>query len=288
MTTASTSRPELAQALASLRQAFITVAVFSFFLNLLMLTPSVYMLQIYDRALNSRNMTTLIMLTLITLGLFALMSAMEWIRSMLLVRIGARLDLQMNQRVFDATFERNLRLAGQNPAQALHDLTSMRQTLTGAGAVAIADAPWMPIYVLVVFLFHWQLGVFALLGVLLLVGLAIVNERVSAAPLAEAQRLSMAAAAQANSHLRNAEVIEAMGMLPTIRERWLQLHRKFLVQQAVASDRAGVLSALTRFARISLQSLALGFGALLAINGEVTSGMMIAASILVGRALAPV
>ncbi len=288
MTTASTSRPELAQALASLRQAFITVAVFSFFLNLLMLTPSVYMLQIYDRALNSRNMTTLIMLTLITLGLFALMSAMEWIRSMLLVRIGARLDLQMNQRVFDATFERNLRLAGQNPAQALHDLTSMRQTLTGAGVVAIADAPWMPIYVLVVFLFHWQLGVFALLGVLLLVGLAIVNERVSAAPLAEAQRLSMAAAAQANSHLRNAEVIEAMGMLPTIRERWLQLHRKFLVQQAVASDRAGVLSALTRFARISLQSLALGFGALLAINGEVTSGMMIAASILVGRALAPV
>lgn len=288
MTTASSPRSELALALASLRQAFITVAIFSFFLNLLMLTPSVYMLQIYDRALNSRNITTLIMLTLITLGLFALMSAMEWIRSMLLVRIGARLDLQMNQRVFNATFERNLRLAGQNPAQALHDLTAMRQTLTGAGVVAIADAPWMPIYVLVIFLFHWQLGVFALSGVFLLVGLAIVNERVSAAPLAEAQRLSMAASAQANSHLRNAEVIEAMGMLPSIRERWLQLHRKFLAQQAVASDRAGVLTALTRFVRISLQSLALGFGALLAINGEVTSGMMIAASILVGRALAPV
>ncbi len=288
MTTASSPRSELAQALASLREAFLTVAVFSFFLNLLMLTPSIYMLQIYDRALNSRNMTTLIMLTLITLGMFALMSAMEWIRSMVLVRIGARLDLQMNQRVFDATFERNLRLAGQNPAQALHDLTSMRQTLTGAGVIAIADAPWMPIYVLVIFLFHWQLGVFALLGVLLLVSLAIVNERISAAPLAEAQRLSMAAAAQANSHLRNAEVIEAMGMLPTIRERWLQLHRKFLIQQAVASDRAGVLTAVTRFVRISLQSLALGFGALLAINGDVTSGMMIAASILVGRALAPV
>ncbi|MBL8397677.1 MAG: type I secretion system permease/ATPase [Candidatus Accumulibacter sp.] len=288
MTSASIPRSELAHALASLRQTFITVGAFSFFLNLLMLTPSIYMLQIYDRALGSRNMTTLLMLTLITLGLFALMSAMEWIRSMVLVRVGARLDLEMNQRIFDATFERNLRMAGQNPAQALHDLTTMRQTLTGAGLIAVTDAPWMPIYIVVIFIFHWQLGIFALLGVLLLIGLAIVNERVSAAPLAEAQRLSIAASTQANNHLRNAEVIEAMGMLPSIRNRWLQLHQKFLLQQAMASDRAGVLNALTRFARISLQSLSLGFGALLAINGEVTSGMMIAASILVGRALAPV
>ena len=281
-------RPELERVLLSFRQAFMTVGAFSFFTNLLMLTPSIYMLQLYDRALGSRNPTTLLMLTLIALGLLALMSLLEWIRSMVLVRVGARLDLDVNQRIFNATFERNLRQAGQNPAQALHDLASMRQTLTGAGLVALTDAPWMPIYLIVIFMLHTHLGIFALVGVLLLVTLAVVNERVSAGPLGEAQKLSMAANAQANNNLRNAEVIEAMGMLPAIRGRWFKLHQKFLEQQALASDRAGMLTALTRFARISLQSLALGYGALLTIEGEMTAGMMIAGSILVGRALAPV
>ncbi|TLD46905.1 MAG: Type I secretion system ATP-binding protein PrsD [Accumulibacter sp.] len=281
-------RSELAEVLLSFRRAFITVGSFSFFVNLLMLTPAIYMLQIYDRALGSRNVTTLLMLTLITLGLFGLMSVLEWIRSMVLVRVGARLDLDINARVFDATFERNLRHAGQNPAQALNDLASMRQTLTGAGLIALTDAPWMPIYVLVIFMLHVQLGIFALIGVLLLVILAVVNERVSAGPLGEAQKLAMAASAQANNNLRNAEVIEAMGMLPAIRGRWFKLHQKFLMQQALASDRAGVLNAITRFVRISMQSLALGYGALLAIEGEITPGMMIAGSIIMGRALAPV
>ena len=281
-------RSELAEVLLSFRRAFMTVGSFSFFINLLMLTPAIYMLQIYDRALGSRNVTTLLMLTLITLGLFGLMSVLEWIRSMVLVRVGARLDLDINSRVFDATFERNLRQAGQNPAQALNDLASMRQTLTGAGLIALTDAPWMPIYVLVIFMLHVQLGIFALIGVLLLVILAVVNERVSAGPLGEAQKLAMAANAQANNNLRNAEVIEAMGMLPAIRGRWFKLHQKFLMQQALASDRAGVLNAITRFVRISMQSLALGYGALLAIEGEITPGMMIAGSIIMGRALAPV
>ena len=147
-------RPELELVLLSFRRVFLTVGAFSFFINLLMLTPSIYMLQIYDRAMGSRNLTTLLMLTLITLGLFALMSLLERIRSMVLVRIGARLDLDINQRVFDATFERNLRQAGDNPAQALNDLTSIRQTLTGAGLIALADAPWMPIYLIVIFAFH--------------------------------------------------------------------------------------------------------------------------------------
>ena len=286
--TESLQRPELERALLSFRRAFLTVGAFSFFTNLLMLTPAIYMLQLYDRALGSRNPTTLLMLTLIALGLLALMSLLEWIRSMVLVRVGARLDLDINGRVFDATFERNLRQAGQNPAQALHDLASMRQTLTGAGLIALTDAPWIPIYVLVIFMMHTHLGVFALIGIMLLVMLAIINERISAAPLGEAQKLGIAANAQANSHLRNAEVIEAMGMLPAIRGRWFKLHQKFLTQQALASDRAGMLNAITRFVRISLQSLALGYGALLTIDGEITAGMMIAGSILVGRALAPV
>lgn len=281
-------RSELAEALHSFRSTFTSVAAFSLFINLLMLVPSIYMLQVYDRALGSGNPTTLLMLTLITVGLFALMSLLEWVRSMVLVRVGASLDLDMNTRVFNATFERNLRRAGQNPAQSLHDLTSIRQTLTGAGVVALMDAPWMPVYLAVIFMFHPYLGVFALVGALVLVALAVINEKVSKHPLEEAQKLAMAANAQANNHLRNAEVIEAMGMLPAIRDRWFELHQKLLAQQTLASDRAGLLGALTKFVRISLQSLALGYGALLAIEGQITAGMMIAASILVGRALAPV
>lgn len=265
-----------------------SVAAFSLFINLLMLVPAIYMLQVYDRALGSSNPTTLLMLTALAVGLFGLMTLLEWVRSMVMGRVGAQLDLDMNARVFNATFERNLRRAGQNPAQALHDLTSLRQTLTGAGVVALMDAPWMPVYLVVIFMFHAYLGIFALLGALALVALAVINERVSKQPLEEAQKLAIAANTQANNHLRNAEVIDAMGMLPAIRSRWFELHQKLLEQQALAADRAGLLGAVTKFVRISLQSLALGYGALLAIEGQITGGMMIAASILVGRALAPV
>ena len=279
---------ELKQALLAFHSAYVTIGAFSFIINLLMLAASIYMLQGSDRALGSRNMTTLAALTAMVLGMVALMALLEWVRSMVLVRVGARLDMDINVRVFNATFERNLRLAGQNPAQAMHDLATIRQTLTGAGVVAVMDAPWMPVYIFVIFLFHPYLGIFAIVGALILMGLAFANERVSKAPLAEVQKLAMATNTLVNNNLRNAEVIEAMGMLPAIRARWFDLQHKLLVQQAQASDKAGLLGALTKFARIGMQSLTLGYGALLAIEGLITSGMMSAASILVGRALAPV
>ena len=279
---------ELKDALLSFRHAYVTVGAFSFAINLLMLTPSIYMLQIYDRVLGSGSTATLLLLTLIALGLFALMSMMEWVRSRVLVRVGARLDLEINARVFDAAFERNLRQTGQNPAQALHDLSSLRQTLTGAGVVALMDAPWTPVYLVVIFMFHPYLGALSLVGLFTLVALAVVNQAVSRSPLDKAQKLGMAASTQAGNNLRNAEVIDAMGMLAAVRGRWFELHRRFLAQQALASDRAGLLGAMSRFVRVSLQSLILGYGALLAIAGQVSSGMMIAASILMGRALAPV
>jgi len=279
---------ELFNTLLEYRRAFLTVGAFSFFINLLMLTPSIYMLQVYDRVLASRNATTLLMLTLIMFGMYALMSFLEMMRSFVLVRVGARLDMQMNKRVFTAAFERSLRQAGANSGQALHDLTTARQTLTGAGLVALFDAPWMPIYVGVTFLFHWQLGLLALFGAILLIVLALVNEKISKPPLDAAQKLAMQSTQVANSNLRNAEVIEAMGMLPQVIKQWWEKHYLFLKLQALASDRAGLLSALTRFVRISMQSLSLGYGALLVIENEVTAGMMIAASILMGRALAPI
>jgi ATP-binding cassette subfamily C exporter for protease/lipase len=284
----NTAKGELEQALASFKSTFVTVGAFSAIINLLMLTPSLYMLQVYDRVLASQNGVTLGMLTLMMLGAYLFMGALELIRSFVLVRVGARFDMELNKRVYTAAFEQNLKAAGGNAGQALSDLTSVRQFLTGNAVFAFFDAPWFPVYLIVIFMFEPSLGLFALGGTAVLVVLAFVNERVSKKPLSEANAMAIAAGALATNNLRNAEVIESMGMLPNLLARWFKIHSRFLHLQAEASEKAGLVGAVTKFVQVSLQSLVLGMGALLVIDGKMTSGMMIAASILVGRALAPV
>jgi ATP-binding cassette subfamily C exporter for protease/lipase len=281
-------RNEIEQALIGFKSTFYTIGIFSAITNMLMLVPSIYMLQVYDRVLASSNEVTLLMLTVMMLGAYMLMGALELMRSFILVRVGAKFDMQFNKRVYTAAFEQNLKKAGSNAGQALSDLTNIRQFLTGNALFAFFDAPWFPIYLAVIFFFEPSLGVFALTGTIVLVALAYINERVSRKPLAEANAMSIAAGTLATNNLRNAEVIESMGMLPNLMGRWLKLHGKFLSLQAEASEKAGTVGAITKFVQVSLQSLVLGFGALLVIEGKITAGMMIAASILVGRAMAPV
>lgn len=281
-------RTELADVLFRLRRTFYGLGAFSGVINLLMLTPAVYMLQVYDRALVSSNVTTLLMLTVLVVGLYVLMALLEVVRSRVLIRVGNRLDMMLNKRVFGAAFERNLRRAGGNPAQALQDLAQVRQFLTGNGLFAFFDAPWTPIFLLVIYLVHPLLGLITLIGSLILVALAYLTEITTRKPLAEANQASVVSGSFANNNLRNAEVIEAMGMLPAIRQRWFGNHLRILEMQTLASDRAAYINGATRFVRIALQSLILGTGALLAIEGKITPGMMIACSILAGRALAPV
>jgi ATP-binding cassette subfamily C exporter for protease/lipase len=287
---AKSSQPvsELREALSSMRNAFITVATFSGFLNLLMLAPSLYMMQVYDRVLGSRNETTLLVLTVLIMGIFVFMGALESIRSWVLVRVGARLDSKLNERVFTAAFERNLMTPGSSTSQPNNDLNTVRQTLTGGGLLAVFDVPWLPLYLLVIFMFSVPLGYFALAGAVLIGVLAVINERVSKSKLEEAQKYSLQATNSLNNNLRNAEVIEAMGMLPNVRKRWYEIHKQAMQYQAAASDQAAVLNGLTKFVRMGMQSLVLGFGALLVLENQMTAGMMIAASILVSRALAPV
>jgi ATP-binding cassette subfamily C exporter for protease/lipase len=282
------SKTEIGRILLGFKGTFITVGTFSAITNLLALTPSLYMLQVYDRVITSRNEITLLMLTLIMLGAYLFMGALELIRSFVLVRVGARFDMQLNKRVYNAAFEQNLKQAGANAGQSLNDLTTVRQFLTGNALFAFFDAPWFPIYLIVIFCFEPWLGLFALCGTAALVVLAIVNERITHAPLAEANGMAIAASTTATNNLRNAEVIESMGMLPNLMQRWFKLHGKFLHLQAQASQKAGIIGAVTKFVQSSLQSLVLGAGALLVLDNKITSGMMIAASILVGRALAPV
>jgi len=282
------SRNEISQVLAGFSGAFRTVGVFSAIINLMLLVPSLYMLQVYDRVLASRNETTLLMLTLMVLGAYLFMSALEFVRSFVLIRVGAQLDMKMNKRIYTAAFEQNLKKAGGNAGQALQDLTTIRQFLTGNALFAFFDAPWFPVYLAVIFLFNSSLGVFALCGTLVLIVLAYVNEVVSKKPLAEANSMAIAAGNLATNNLRNAEVIEAMGMLPNLMSRWFKLHGRFLQLQAEASEKSGIISACTKFMRVSLQSLVLGFGALLVLDGKISGGMMVVSSILMGRTLSPV
>lgn len=277
---------DLQKALRVCRQSFISAAFFSLFINLLMLTPPLYMLQIYDRVLASRSESTLVMLTLLVTALFVVMGGLELVRSRILVRTGARLDSLLNPRLFQAMFDHSLQHPGGS-GQALHDLNNLRQFLTGNGLFAFFDLPWVPLYLAVLFLFHPLLGWFAVGSAILLFALALANELVTQKPLAAANTQAIANNNYLTGNLRNAEALEAMGMLPNIRRRWLERHRQVLGLQALASDRAGLLTTASKTLRLFLQSLILGLGAYLAIEHVITPGVMIAASILMGRALAP-
>lgn len=279
---------EMLAALTAYKRAFFNIGLFSAVINLLMLAPALYMLQVYDRVLASGNQMTLLMLTLMILGLFGLMGALEWVRSQVVIRLGTQMDMRLNQRVYDAAFEAQLRTGSPAAAQALNDLTSLRQFATGNALFAFFDAPWFPVYLFVIFMFSPWLGLLALGGAVVLMLLAWINQHVSQAPLKAASELSVQATQQASAHLRNAEAIEAMGMLDTLRGRWLAQHTAFLAQQNLASEKTATVSAWSKGVRLALQSLVLGLGALLAVQGQITAGMMIAGSILMGRVLSPI
>ncbi|MEC5344547.1 type I secretion system permease/ATPase [Brenneria populi] len=282
------SHHEIIGALAAYRQGFWGVGLFSAVINLLMLTPAIYMLQVYDRVLSSGNDMTLGMLTAMALGLFTLMGLLEWVRSAVVIRLGTQMDMRLNQRVYDAAFASQLQGQPTRAGQALNDLTALRQFATGNALFAFFDAPWFPVYLLVIFLLHPWLGMMALAGAAVLILLAWLNQRLTREPLKQAGRIAIQATTQANANLRHADAIEAMGMLSALRARWLSQHMRFLHQQNVASEKSAAVTALAKSLRLALQSLMLGLGALLAVAGDITPGMMIAGSILVGRVLSPI
>ncbi|MDN3524155.1 type I secretion system permease/ATPase [Halomonas sabkhae] len=279
---------DLQRALRACKGSFVSVGFFSMFVNLLMLVPPMYMLQVYDRVLSTRSFETLLMLTLVVVFLFIVMGALEQVRSRILVRVGNRLDTSINARLYSAMFRRSVVTQGQQSAQPLNDLTSLRQFLTGNGLFAFFDTPWVPIYLGVLFLFNVWLGVFATCAGLILLALAIANEKATKDLLAEANSEHIKAQDLANANLRNAEVLHAMGMLPGIMGRWATKHHEFLAKQSRASDRGGVLTNTSKVLRMLFQSMILGLGAWLVLEGQMTPGMMIAGSIIMGRALAPI
>jgi ATP-binding cassette subfamily C exporter for protease/lipase len=281
-------RSELTSTLWAFRREFLIVGAFSMIANVLMLTPTLYMLQVYDRVLASQSELTLIAMSLLTLVLFAVMAFAEWMRSRLLVSTGVRLDEQLSTQVFNASFEAHLSQAGANPSRAFGDLIQIRQFLTGNGIFAFFDAPWTPIYMVVLFFLHPWLGVLGIVFAIIQAALAWFGHRHTLAPSEAATKAGADAGTFLQDKLRNAEVLESMGMVHNLRDRWATRHQTHLNKSSQAQQLTHRIMAWSKFIRYTQQSLSLGAGALLVIDGQLSPGGMIAANVLMTRALAPI
>lgn len=290
MDTMSTqSENNLQAALKACKSSFLSVGFFSFFVNTLMLVPTFYMIQVSGRVVPSSSTSTLLMLTLILTILLLTLGSLEWVRSRIMVRISNRLDVLLSRDVYRASFKRSLQSGGtDSTAQSLNDLTSLRQFFTGAGVFAFFDAPWFPVYTVIMFLFHPWFGWMTLACGAVLASLAVVNHRVTGQALASANKENVASNVITTKTLRNAEVIESMGMLETLMNRWAKRQRKVMMLQSQASDKGGVVSSISKMFRTWSQSIMLAIGAYLVITHEINPGLLMAGSLLLGRALAPI
>jgi len=282
-------RTELGDALRACRTAFIGVGVMSCMINLLYLTGSMFMLEVYDRVLPSRSVPTLVGLIVLAGGLYVAQGVLDLIRGRILGRIGTSLDEALNKRVFDTVVRLPLVVGGRNEGlQPLRDLDNVRSFLGSMGPGAFFDLPWLPFYLLICFAFHWLIGVTALIGAIILVTLTLITELMSRQPAREAMGLAARRNDLAASSRRNAEVLVAMGMSGRLNRRWSEANEKYLEGNQHASDVAGGLGAIAKVLRMTLQSAVLAVGAYLVIHQEATAGIIIAGSILSARALAPV
>ena len=282
-------RSELGEALRACRTAFIGVGVMSCMINLLYLTGSLFMLEVYDRVLPSRSVPTLVGLVILAAGLYIAQGILDLIRGRILGRIGTSLDEAINARVFDIVVRLPLTVGGRNEGlQPLRDLDNVRSFLGGMGPGAFFDLPWLPFYLAICFAFHVLIGVTALVGAIVLVTLTVMTEFMSRMPAREALGLAARRNDLAAASRRNAEVLVAMGMSGRLTRRWSKANQNYLDGNQRASDVTGGLSAVAKVMRTMLQSAVLAVGAYLVIHQEATAGIIIAGSILSARALAPV
>ncbi|RTQ33260.1 type I secretion system permease/ATPase [Variovorax gossypii] len=281
-------RSDLGRALWGFRRDFLQVGSLSFLSNLLMLAPTIYMLQIFDRVLASQSELTLLAISLITLLLFGALALSEWLRSRLLVRASLRFDRQLGTRVFNGSFQACLGQSAPSVSRPFADLNQIRQFLTGPGVFALFDAPWTPIYIAVIFFLHPWLGVLALGFALVQAALAWFGQRKTVAPSEAALKAASETMGDLQGKLRNVEVLESMGMVGNLQKRWNRQHAACMNKSASANGLVNRVAGWSKFVRYSQQSLALGAGALLVIDGQLSPGAMIAANVLMGRALAPI
>ncbi|KRE06690.1 hypothetical protein ASE63_23560 [Bosea sp. Root381] len=291
MTARSKTAPEsdeLQDALREMWRPFAVAGVLSSAVNLLYLSSPLYLMQVYNRVLVSENVTTLVMLTLILMIALATMGVIDAARSQLLIRCGVQLDAKLSGRVFDALVLRSARQGYSKGAQQMRDLDQFRSFITGPGIYFAFDLPWIPLYLILLFVIHPALGTVATLGALFLLGLAVLNERITRSALRQSEASGNRAYVFTENILRHSDVVVGMGMQPAIERNWFASRDTMLAEQASASDRNAVVSSGIRFSRLLLQSLMLGVGAWLAIDHAIMPATIFAASIVMGRALVPV
>jgi PrtD family type I secretion system ABC transporter len=286
--TSAQSRSPIAAVLMSYRSAFVATSLFSGLINVLMLTGSFFMLQVYDRVLPSRSIPTLVVLLVIVAALYAFQGVLELIRTRMLARIGASLDQELSAPVFALTVALPLQGRGAFGLQPLRDVDQLRSFLAGTGPSALFDLPWMPLYIGLCFLFHFWIGVTATAGAVILVALTLASELLTREPAKAAAMLASSRLMLAEACRRNGEVLQAMGMTARLTNRWEATNDKHLDAQQRAADIAASLGTASKILRMLLQSAVLAVGAYLVIQQEATAGIIIASSILTSRALAPV
>ncbi len=283
-------RSELKLAINALSSYFKQAALFSILINLLILAPTIYMLQVYDRVVNSRSTTTLLMLTVLVLGMYVLMELLEWVRGQVMHSAGLEFDTRLGERVFNLIFEANLRkIQGAGTSQPLSDLRNIRAFFASPAVFAVMDTPVSLLFLVLIYLVNAWLGLAAVVGAVLAVFIGFLTERATSTPLMEANKIAIEAQIYSSNTLRNAEVIEAMGMIGNVHRRWMGKQRKFLSKQAMASDAAGGYTAISKLLQVIQGSLLLGLGCWFLLKGELNGGggMMLAGSILGARVLSP-
>ncbi|HEX2839997.1 type I secretion system permease/ATPase [Hyphomicrobium sp.] len=276
-------------AIGKSRLAFLGVGLFSGIINVLVLTGSLYMLQVYDRVLPSRSVPTLIGITLLLVILYAAYGALDFARVRALSRIGLGIDRQLRSRVMEALLALPLRARqGTDALQPVRDLDQIRSFLSGLGPTALFDMPWLPVYIGLIYFLHPMLGLFALAAAILLVALTAITEMKTRKPAKDATKSSSERHAFSDAARRNAEVIQAMGLGRRMVGNWEKVNERYLVDQMSMSDAASGIGSVSKVLRLLLQSGILGLGAYLAIQGELSPGSLIAGSIVLSRALAPI
>ena len=282
-------RNELAAALAACRGAVIALCIASALINVLYLSGSIYMLEVYDRVLPSRSVSTLVGLSILVIGLYGVQALLDLLRGRVLIRIGRSIGESLSSRVYHMIARLALKArAPGDGLQPMRDLDQVRNFFSSPGPLAFLDLPWIPFYIGICFLFHFWLGVAALAGAAVLVSLTILTEMLTREPTKAATELAARRNALAEASRRNAEVLKAMGMGPRLGAKWDEVNDEFLNAQQRASDVGGGFGAVSKVLRMTLQSAMLGIGAYLVIHQEATAGIMIAGSIIAARALAPV
>ena len=281
-------KSEVREALYALSPWGIRVLLFSIVTNILVLSPSAYMLEVYDRVLGSRNHQTLVMLTILVVGLYVMLEALEWVRSAIMHDAARTFDQRLRERVFDTAFAARLKnLSVGSAAQVVGDLRTIREAIGAHVTLSFMDAPLAMLVLIILFIMHPLLGWFSVIGALIQFLIGFFNERRIKQPMLKASRGSTGSQMYAGSVLRNSQVIRSMGMLGNMRQRWLARQREFIASQADASDTAGANAAFSKLVQSLLSSSLLGIGCWLTLDGKLFGSGMIVGSILGGKVLSP-